>query len=80
MGLDNFRRRERRQDLEAADFDERELDDLDDAPKKPGNGYARANSEKTRESHNDSTFSLGVDSDDEEASSSDRGRRKEASG
>jgi carboxypeptidase D len=79
MGLDNFRRRERRQDLEAADFDERELDDLDDAPKKPGNGYAPANSEKARESHNDSTFSLGVDSDDEEASSSDRGRRKEAS-
>ncbi|KAI4616833.1 Cell death protease [Alternaria metachromatica] len=79
MGLDNFRRKERRQDLEAADFDERELDDLDDVPKKPGNGYASVGTEKGRESHNDSTFSLGVDSDDEEASSSDRGRRKEAS-
>jgi carboxypeptidase D len=73
MGLDNFRKRERRQDLEAADFDERELDDLD-GPKKPG--YAKVGSEKDREPHNDSTFSLGVDSDDE-AESSDRARRKD---
>lgn len=72
MGLDNFRRRDRRPDIEAADFDERELDDLEGARKKrPGNGY----SEKGREPHNDSTFSLGVDSDDE-AGSSDTGRKK----
>jgi carboxypeptidase D len=79
MGLDNFRRKERRQDLEAADFDERELDDLDQVSKKPGKGYKDVGSEKEREPHNDSTFSLGVDSDDEEAGSSDRGRRKEES-
>ena len=29
MGLDNFRRKDRRPDLEAADFDENELDDED---------------------------------------------------
>nr|GFD56023.1 hypothetical protein [Tanacetum cinerariifolium] len=39
MGLDNFRRKERRADLEAADFDERELDDLHNVPKK-SNGYS----------------------------------------
>ncbi|KAJ4351021.1 Cell death protease [Ascochyta clinopodiicola] len=72
MGLDNFRRKERRADLEAADFDERELDDLHNVPKKTSNGY----SDKTREPQNDSTFSLGVDSDDE-AGSSEQGRRKE---
>jgi carboxypeptidase D len=48
MGLDNFRRKERRQDLEAAEFDERELDDLDDAPKSKTKGYKDANSEKDR--------------------------------
>lgn len=81
MGLDNFRRKERKQDLEAADFDERELDDLDKTSKKPTNGYAGVgSSEKDRAPHNDSTFSLGADSDDEEeAGSSDRGRRKEHS-
>jgi carboxypeptidase D len=78
MGLDNFRRRERRHDVEAADFDERELDDLDDAPKKHANGYSNVNNEKERQPHNDSTFSLGADSDDE-AEGSDRGRRKEHS-
>jgi carboxypeptidase D len=72
MGLDNFRRKERRADLEAADFDERELDDLNDAPKRAANG-AR---EKGRIPQNDSTFSLGIDSDDE-AGSSEQGRRKE---
>lgn len=73
MGLDNFRRKERRADLEAADFDERELDDLQDVPKKASNGY----SDKSRRGpQNDSTFSLGMDSDDE-AGSSDQGRRKE---
>jgi len=77
MGLDNFRRRERRQDVEAADFDERELDEV---PRKSGKGYGQIGSEKGREPHNDSSFSLGVDSDDDEAGSSDRGRRKEESG
>jgi carboxypeptidase D len=72
MGLDNFRRKERRADIEAADFDERELDDLNDAPKRSANG-AR---EKGRIPQNDSTFSLGIDSDDE-AGSSEQGRRKE---
>jgi len=77
MGLDNFRRKERGQDLEAADFDERELDNLDESSKKLGNGYLGAESdEKDRSSHNDSTFSLGADSDDE-TGSSDRARRKE---
>jgi carboxypeptidase D len=78
MGLDNFRRKERRQDLEAADFDERELDDLDNVPKKGTNGYSDVNSEKERHPHNDSTFSLGADSDDE-AEGSEHGRRKERS-
>lgn len=78
MGLDNFRRRERRHDVEAADFDERELDDLDDVPKKAANGYSNVNNEKDRQPHNDSTFSLGADSDDE-AEGSERGRRKEHS-
>ena len=72
MGLDNFRRKERRADLEAADFDERELDDLHNMPKKSSNGY----SDKTRGPQNDSTFSLGMDSDDE-AGGSEQGHRKE---
>jgi carboxypeptidase D len=76
MGLDNFRRKERRQDLEAADFDERELDDLHDGAKRAAKGYSDANGEKQRQPHNDSTFSLGADSDDE-AEGSERGRRKE---
>ncbi|CAO2658638.1 Nn.00g063610.m01.CDS01 [Neocucurbitaria sp. VM-36] len=75
MGLDNFRRKERRQDLEAADFDERELDDLDEGPKSSANARS---SEKERVPQNDSTFSLGDDSDDE-AEGSERGRRKEHS-
>ncbi|KAF1937556.1 hypothetical protein EJ02DRAFT_385459 [Clathrospora elynae] len=79
MGLDNFRRKERRQDLEAADFDERELDELDGGAKKPANGYRTVGSEKEQKPQNDSTFSLGVDSDDE-AGSSDGGRRKEEPG
>jgi carboxypeptidase D len=78
MGLDNFRRKDRRRDVEAADFDERELDDLDGASKKPANGYSDANSEKLRHPANDSTFSLGADSDDE-AEGSERGRNKEHS-
>lgn len=78
MGLDNFRRRDRSRDVEAADFDENELEDLNGKKKRPaGNGYA---SEKVRGPNNDSSFSLGVDSDDEDeaaSGSSDGGRRKE---
>lgn len=74
MGLDNFRRRERRADLEAADFDERELDDLDAPAGGRANGGTR---EKQRIPQNDSTFSLGEDSDGE--TNSDRGRMKEHS-
>jgi carboxypeptidase D len=76
MGLDNFRRKDRRQDLEAADFDERELDDLNEGPKRSTKGYKDVNTEKDRQPHNDSSFSLGADSDDE-AEGSERGRRKE---
>ena len=77
MGLDNFRRKERRQDLEAADFDERELDEADNRAQRSANGYSSVGSgEKGRIPQNDSTFSLGVDSDDE-AEESERGKRKE---
>ena len=68
MGLDNFRRGDRRRDVEAADFDERELDDLDGA-KKPLNGRG---GEKDRIPQNDSTFSLGGASSDGEGSERDR--------
>jgi carboxypeptidase D len=68
MGLDNFRKGDRRQDVEAADFDERELDDLDGA-KKPLNGRA---GEKDRLPQNDSSFSLGGASSDGEGSERDR--------
>jgi carboxypeptidase D len=78
MGLDNFRRRGRGHDVEAADFDERELDDLDGIKKKPANGYSNIHNEKPRQPQNDSTFSLGADSDDE-AEGSEQGRRKEHS-
>ena len=78
MGLDNFRRKERRQDLEAADFDERELDDLDNGASKSRNGYSNVGSnEKGRVPQNDSTFSLGMDSD-EEAEGSEQERRTKA--
>jgi carboxypeptidase D len=70
MGLDNFRRKERRRDLEAADFDENELDDLHEDPKK-------GRTEKERIPQNDSTFSLGGASSDGE--SSEVGRRREKS-
>jgi carboxypeptidase D len=77
MGLDNFRRKERRADIEAADFDERELDDLHDTPKRSAHGHSNAGAqEKGRIPQNDSTFSLGIDSDDE-AGTSEQGRRKE---
>lgn len=70
MGLENFRRRDRNRDIEAADFDERELDDLDEGAKRPLNGR-----EKNRVPANDSTFSLGGASSDGEGSGSDRERR-----
>ncbi|KAF1955595.1 pheromone-processing carboxypeptidase kex1 [Byssothecium circinans] len=76
MGLDNFRRRNERSDLEAADFDERELDEFDDDAKKPSNG--RADGEKERAPQNDSTFSLGGVSSDGEGSGSERDRRMAA--
>jgi carboxypeptidase D len=69
MGLDNFRRRDRHRDLEAADFDENELDELDDV-KKPMNGHS--NGKLDRPSHNDSSYSLGEASSDGEGSESSR--------
>jgi len=76
MGLDNFRRKgDRRTDVEAADFDERELDDFDEDQRKPLNGQANGRSEKGRAPQNDSTFSLGGASSDGEASGSERDRR-----
>lgn len=69
MGLDNFRRRNGTRDLEAADFDENELDDMDDGPKKPMNGQRK---QKHRAPQNDSTFSLGDASSDGEGSERDR--------
>lgn len=69
MGLDNFRRRsDRRRDVEAADFDERELDDLEDGSREPLTGQR----EKERMPQNDSTFSLGGASSDGEGSERDR--------
>lgn len=73
MGLDNFRRRDRTRDLEAADFDENELEDLDDRPKKPLNGHSTGKLEKDRVPQNDSRYSLGEASSDGEGS--DRERR-----
>ncbi|KAL1612571.1 Cell death protease [Paraconiothyrium brasiliense] len=72
MGLDNFRRRDRSRDVEAADFDERELDDLDDESRKPSNGRAKGRGEKDGMPQNDSTFSLGGASSDGEGSGSEK--------
>lgn len=72
MGLDNFRRKERRRDLEAADFDENELDDMDEGGKKPLNGHGNGKLQEEREPQNDSTFSLGGESSDGEGSERDR--------
>jgi carboxypeptidase D len=69
MGLDNFRRRDRSRDLEAADFDENELDKLDDV-KKPMNGHSNGKLDKA--SHNDSSYSLGEASSDGEGSERNR--------
>lgn len=68
MGLDNFRR-DRNRGVEAADFDERELDDLDDdthvkgKPEKKGRHLLP---------QNDSSYSLGEASSDGEGSERDR--------
>lgn len=77
MGLDNFRRRDQRRDVEAADFDERELDELDDESRKPLNGRANSRGEKNRAPLNDSTFSLGGASSDGEGSEGEKNRRRE---
>ncbi|KAF2266717.1 pheromone-processing carboxypeptidase kex1 [Lojkania enalia] len=77
MGLDNFRRRDRSRDIEAADFDERELDDLDDDTR-PLNGHSNSN-EKESAPQRDSRYSLGEASSDGEASGSESVRRKEKS-
>ncbi|KAF2794334.1 pheromone-processing carboxypeptidase KEX1 [Melanomma pulvis-pyrius CBS 109.77] len=76
MGLDNFRRKDRNRDLEAADFDERELDDLDEGAKKPLNGHSNGKlGARDRIPQNDSSFSLGGASSDGEGSGSERDRR-----
>jgi len=77
MGLDNFRRKERnRRDLEAADFDERELDELDEGAKKPLNGHSNGKlNTRDRVPQNDSSFSLGGETSDGEGSGSERDRR-----
>lgn len=69
MGLDNFRRRDRSRDLEAADFDENELDELNDV-KKPMNGHSNGKLDKP--SNNDSSYSLGEASSDGEGSERNR--------
>jgi carboxypeptidase D len=80
MGLDNFRRKDRnRRDLEAADFDERELDDLDEGAKKPLNGSSNGKlNARDRVPQNDSSFSLGGETSDGEGSGSERDRRMAA--
>jgi len=75
MGLDNFRRKDRNRDLEAADFDERELDDADEGSKEHLNGRSKLG---TRVPQNDSSFSLGGASSDGESSGSERDRRMSA--
>ncbi|KAF2745607.1 alpha/beta-hydrolase [Sporormia fimetaria CBS 119925] len=73
MGLDNFRRKDRSRDLEAAEFDERELDELHDDAKKPMNGHSNGKaSEKTQTHEDDSRFSLGEASSDGEGSERNR--------
>ncbi|CAI6338718.1 unnamed protein product [Periconia digitata] len=73
MGLDNFRRRTEHRDVEAADFDERELADLDGGSRTTPGG-AGASREKNSVPQNDSTFSLGGASSDGEGSGSERER------
>ncbi|KAF2466966.1 pheromone-processing carboxypeptidase KEX1 [Lindgomyces ingoldianus] len=81
MGLENFRRRDGNRDLEAADFDERELDEMDGPKggKKPMNGHSngKLTGEKERMplAQNDSRYSLGEASSDGEGSGSERDRR-----
>ncbi|KAF2204713.1 alpha/beta-hydrolase [Delitschia confertaspora ATCC 74209] len=74
MGLENFRRSQRRGgDLEAADFDERELDNLDESigGKKVMNGHGSGNGaakQRSLQPYNDSNYSLGEASSDGEGS------------
>lgn len=73
MGLDNFRRPTRSKDLEAADFDENELDDLSEDAKKPLNGHGNGKlPEKERTVQDDSRYSLGEASSDGEGSERNR--------
>jgi carboxypeptidase D len=75
MGLDHFRRGNRSRDIEAADFDENELDDLSRTGKRPMNGQGGNGSvEKSRvvPPQNDSRYSLGEASSDGEGSERER--------
>lgn len=78
MGLENFRRERRDRDVEAADFDERELDTLTSPDQKQGaNGHYQGNGatkDRLLQPHNDSNYSLGEASSDGEASGSDLGK------
>jgi carboxypeptidase D len=66
MGLDNYRRKDRSRDLEAAEFDENELDDL--SPK-PMNGHGNGKlQEKNNSTGDDPRYSLGEASSDGEGS------------
>lgn len=81
MGLENLRRDRRGRDLEAADFDERELDTLSEPKAKQGlNGNTQANgatdTSKERLLSPDPRYSLGEASSDGEASGSDMGRSR----
>ncbi|KAF2004822.1 pheromone-processing carboxypeptidase KEX1 [Amniculicola lignicola CBS 123094] len=71
MGLDNFRRSNRTRDLEAADFDERELDELQDG-KVNGHSNGKVEKERTPLTQDDSRYSLGEASSDGEGSERER--------
>ncbi|KAF2117868.1 pheromone-processing carboxypeptidase KEX1 [Lophiotrema nucula] len=75
MGLDNFRRHDRARDVEAADFDERELDDLSDEGRPNGHGNGKLEKERLT-GQNDSRYSLGEASSDGEGS--ERQRREKS--
>lgn len=71
MGLDNFRRRDQSRDIEAADFDENELEDL--GAKRTANGHGNGHGDgklykKNNSAENDAIYSLGEASSDEEES------------
>lgn len=67
MGLDNFRRRDQSRDLEAADCDENELEDLGHKRSANGHGNGKLH-EKTKSTENDVRYSLGGASTDDEGS------------